>query len=193
VKQAPAPVGSFHVGAGARCSGREARRSGGIAAFRDTASSPAHLSYFLMSRGIIGAMLRPSKAPHHLLKRGIPLFPRFQSADCCVARLRRPHNGGKKPDPTVGHAKKQRSGSGRPSSGEQDTLSDQILNLGFPDPIPKIYIRSRAAELSRGRMPPCPAARSIRSRDLEFHPRLASPVFRMRPRRRLVFRAEHFH
>jgi hypothetical protein len=30
----------------------------------------------------------------------------------------------------------------RPSSGEQETLSDPILNLRFPDPIQKVFIRS---------------------------------------------------
>ena len=53
----PQPRGA-DVGVGARCIGHEARRHGGITAFRDIASSRAHLSHLLTSRGIIGAMLR---------------------------------------------------------------------------------------------------------------------------------------
>ena len=64
------------------------------------------------------------------------------STDGWLVAAQAPGQWPKNATPAVGHAKSNGRDRARPSSGEQETLSDQILNPGFPDPIPKVCIRS---------------------------------------------------
>ena len=81
------------------------------------------------------------------------------------------------PTPTAGHAKAKVGIGTRPWSGEQETLHGQILNLGFPDPIPEVSIRSHLNRIVK---------RALKIHELfGLDDRLeAQPVFR--PHRRVI-------